>query len=72
MMTNSQQIARDTRVARVTAYMRRQKLVLADLLEIGGGDLKSSDPKLREKARATSRTWSLMAALHVTHADLTP
>jgi hypothetical protein len=50
--------------------MRRAKLSAADLLGIGGADLKSPDPSRAEKARAVERTWALMASLHVMHADL--
>jgi hypothetical protein len=52
MMTSSQQIERDIRVAKVTAYMRRAKLSAADLLGIGGADLKSPDPSRAAKDSA--------------------
>jgi hypothetical protein len=70
MMTHTQQVEHDTRVAKATAYMRRHKVSAADLTEIGGAGLKSSDASRAAKARAVGRTWALMASLHVAHADL--
>jgi hypothetical protein len=70
MMTITERFELDARIAKVVDYMRRAKLSVADLTEIGGADLKSPDPSRAEKARAVGRTWTLMASLHVAHTDL--
>jgi hypothetical protein len=51
-------------------WMRRRGLTLNDLIQIGGEDLKSSNPKRVEKARHVERCWSLIARLSVKFADL--
>jgi hypothetical protein len=58
------------KVEQVLALARRLKLSLEDLTEIGGQDLKSSSPKLKEKARRVAKCWALMAQLGVKHFDL--
>jgi hypothetical protein len=57
-------------VGQVHEYMRKHKLSLADLIDVGGEDLRSADPGLAGKARAVSRCWELMARVRVTHIDL--
>src|SRR5262249_50904787 len=49
--------------AQVAEYMRKKKLALDDLVNVGGDDLKSPDPKRAEKARRVSACWELMARL---------
>jgi hypothetical protein len=50
--------------------MRRNRLALDDLIEIGGEDFRSASPKRIEKARRVEKCWSLMARLSVKFADL--
>jgi hypothetical protein len=57
-------------VAEVREYMRQRRLAVADLVEIGGEDLRSSNPALAGKARLVERCWALMARLGVKHVDL--
>jgi hypothetical protein len=57
-------------VGQVGEYMRKHRLSLADLIDVGGEDLRSADPGVAGKARAVSRCWELMARLQVTHIDL--
>ena len=51
-------------------FMRRNRLALDDLIEIGGEDFRSTSPKRIEKARCVEKCWSLMARLSVKFADL--
>jgi hypothetical protein len=57
-------------VAEVREYMRRSRLTLEDLVEIGGEDLRARDPKRRRKALHVEKCWALMARLHIKHIDL--
>ena len=57
-------------VVEILDFMRKRGLTLRDLIEIGGEDLKSSNPKRKEKARRVEKCWSLMARLSVKFADL--
>ena len=57
-------------VVEIFDFMRKSGLALQDLIEIGGAELKSSNPKTREKARRLEKCWSLMAKLGVKFADL--
>jgi hypothetical protein len=50
-------------VAEIFDFMRKQRLALEDLVECGGAELKSSNPKTREKARHVEKCWALMARL---------
>jgi hypothetical protein len=50
--------------------MRKHRLSLADLIDIGGEDLRSADPKRRRKALHVEKCWALMARLQVKHIDL--
>jgi hypothetical protein len=57
-------------VVEILDFMRKHGLTLSDLIEIGGEDLKSSNPKRKEKARRVEKCLSLMARLSVKFADL--
>jgi hypothetical protein len=54
----------------IRTFMRRRKLALEDLIEIGGEDLSSPDPRKVERARHVGQCWQLMARLSVRFADL--
>jgi hypothetical protein len=60
--------APNSAAAEVRRLMRR--LNVADLVAIGGEDLRSADPVLRERARHVARCWSRMARLGLTLEDL--
>jgi hypothetical protein len=57
-------------VAEVFGYMRKHKLTLDDLINIGGEDFRSSSVKRVERARRVESCWSLMARLGIKFADL--
>ena len=57
-------------VVEIFDLMRKRGLVLDDLVEIGGQDLASSNPKQVAKARSVEKTWALMARLAVKFTDL--
>jgi hypothetical protein len=57
-------------VTQVFDFMRKQRVTLAVLDQVGGEDLDSSDFRKVERARRVERTWSLMAGLGVAFADL--
>jgi hypothetical protein len=57
-------------VVEILNFMRKLGLTLNDLIQIGGEDLKLSNPKRVEKARRVEKCWSLMARLSVCFADL--
>ena len=57
-------------VVEILDFMRRNRLALDDLIEIGGEDFRSTSPKRIEKARCVEKCWSLMARLSVKFADL--
>ena len=57
-------------VVEVVAFMAKTGLALADLIEVGGEDLESSNPRKVEKAKRVEKCWSLMASLGVKFADL--
>ena len=59
-------------VTEVQAFMCKRRLALVDLIEYGGAELKSSNPKTREKARHVEKCWALMARLSVHYAHLEP
>ena len=50
--------------------MAKRGLVLNDLIQVGGEDLRSSNPKHAEKAHCVEKCWSLMARLSVKFAEL--
>jgi hypothetical protein len=54
----------------VQTFMHKCGLTFADLIDVGGAELKSSNPKTREKAHRVERCWALMARLHVRYAHL--
>jgi hypothetical protein len=57
-------------VVEILDFMRKRGLTLDDLIEVGGAELKSANPKTREKARRVEKCWSLMAKLGVKFTDL--
>jgi hypothetical protein len=57
-------------VAQVFDFMRKQRITLADLIEMGGEDLDSSDFRKVEIARRVGTCWALMARLGVTFGRL--
>jgi hypothetical protein len=57
-------------VVEILDFMRRNHLAPGDLIQVGGEDLKSANPKKAEKARHVSRCWELMARVSVNFADL--
>jgi hypothetical protein len=57
-------------VAEIFDLMRKDGLTLDDLIQIGGQDLSSSNPKQVAKAHHVEKTWALMARLSVKFADL--
>jgi hypothetical protein len=70
MLTLTQQRERARAVEEVLKFMRRRGLSLDDLVEVGGQDFRSTNPKRVEKAHRVEKTWSLMARLGVKHGDL--
>ena len=59
-----------TTAAEVFVFMKKHGLTLEDLIEIGGEDLKSPNPKKVEKAKRVEKCWALMARLSVSYANL--
>jgi hypothetical protein len=57
-------------VAQTVAFLNKRKVVLDDLIGVGGEDLKSADPRRAEKARHVEKCWSLMAKLGVKFVDI--
>ena len=57
-------------VVEILDFMRRNRLVLDDLIQVGGEDFGSASPKRIEKARGVEKCWSLMTRLSVPFADL--
>jgi F0F1-type ATP synthase beta subunit len=57
-------------VAEVFRFMRKRKLTLADLIEVGGQDLQSPDSQIVNRARAIEKCWALMAQVSVSYSDL--
>jgi hypothetical protein len=57
-------------VAEIFDLMRKYGLALDDLIQIGGQDLKSPNPKQVAKAHHVEKTWALKARLSVKFADL--
>ena len=57
-------------VIEIFDFMRKRGLSLDDLIQVGGEDLKSSNPKRVEKARHVEKAWASMARLSVKFADL--
>jgi hypothetical protein len=57
-------------VIEILERMHKYGLAIDDLIQIGGEDLKSSNPRRAEKARRVSMCWQSMARLAVKFADL--
>jgi hypothetical protein len=72
MLMLTQQRERASAVEQVLDYMRRRRLTIDDLVEIGGKDLRSRSPRLRRKVLHVEKCWALMAHHGVKHADLAP
>jgi hypothetical protein len=70
MISAADRARRAQAVAEIFDLMRKYGVTLNDLTQIGGEDLKSSNPKRVEKARHVEKCWSLMARLSVKFADL--
>ena len=66
----AQMKAQAAAVTEVQAFMHKHGLRPTDLIEFGGAELKSSDPKTREKARRVDKCWELLAQLSVRYAHL--
>jgi hypothetical protein len=66
----AQMKAQAAAVTEVQTFVHKHGLTLADLLAIGGRELKSPNPKTREKARRVEKAWELMARLSVNFAHL--
>ena len=54
----------------VCAFLRRHKLALTDLIEIGGEDLQSPDFRKAERARHVGQAWQMMVRFKIHFADL--
>jgi len=54
-MSAAEDRARVIAASRVAEFMRKKKLTLDDLVNVGGADLKSSDRARADKARRVSR-----------------
>jgi hypothetical protein len=67
---SAEERARVIAANQVAEYMRKKKLALDDLINVGGEDLKSSDRARAEKARRVSKCWELMAGLGVKFAHI--
>jgi hypothetical protein len=70
MLSPSQERQRAEHIANVLGYMRKSGLSLDDLTEIGGEDLKSTNPPRAEKARRVERCWALIAQRGIKFDDL--
>jgi hypothetical protein len=70
MLTAAQTREQTIAVERAFDYMRRHRVTLADLIEVGGADLKSRDSKRAEQARRVGKTWELIAQLGLTYTAL--
>jgi hypothetical protein len=58
-------------VSEVADFMRKRRLRLDDLINVGGEEiLESTDTKRAEKARRVSSCWDLMARLGVKYRDI--
>jgi hypothetical protein len=69
-MNFAQQKEHDRNVDQVFTYLRRHKLEVADLIEIGGEDLSSPDFRKAERARHVGQAWQMMARLSIHLVDL--
>jgi hypothetical protein len=57
-------------VEQVFTYLRRHKLSVEDLIDIGGEDLQSPDSRKVERARHAGQAWQMLARLKIHFADL--
>jgi hypothetical protein len=57
-------------VVEILDFMRKNRLTLDELIQVGGEDFRSASDKRIEKARRVEKCWSLMAGLSVKFADL--
>jgi len=57
-------------IGQVFAYLRRHRITLDDLINIGGEDLESPNAVLRERTHRVEKSWSLIARLGVVFAEL--
>ena len=57
-------------IGQVFAYLRRHRITLDDLINIGGEDLESPNAVLRELAHRIEESWSLIARFGVVFAEL--
>jgi len=69
-MNFAQHKEHDRAVEQVFAYLRKHKLTVKDLIEIGGEDLQSPDSGKAERARHVGQCWQMMARLSIHFADL--
>jgi hypothetical protein len=60
----------DRAAEQVRAFMRKRKITVEDLINIGGEDLQSPDFNKAERARHVGQCWQLMARLSIHFADL--
>ena len=67
---SAEERARAIAANQVGEFMRKKKLSLDDLINVGGAELKSSDPRLKERALRVLRCWELMARLGVKYVDI--
>jgi hypothetical protein len=67
---SAEERARVIAAGRVAEFMRKKKLMLDDLINVGGAELRSPNSKLADKARRVSKCWELMARLEVKFADI--
>ena len=67
---SAEERARVIAANRIAEFMRKKKLTLDDLVNIGGEDLRASDHARVEKARCVSKCWELMAGLDVKFAHI--
>jgi hypothetical protein len=70
MLTAAQSREQATAAGHVSEFMRKHKLSIADLIEIGGEDLKSPDRKCAHKVRRVADAWKLIAQLGISYVVL--
>jgi hypothetical protein len=69
-MNSARQKEHDHAVDQIFAYLRKHKLAIGDLIEIGGEDLSSPDRRKAERARHVGQAWQMLARLKIHFADL--
>jgi hypothetical protein len=70
-MNAARRAERIINVNRALDYLKQNELSVADLVALGGEDLRGTR-KQRQRARLVERAWELMARLGVTHAMIDP